>query len=162
MALIKTPTNKITAFISSLAIPLVVGTIGSLATLPNITSWYSYLNKPSFNPPNWLFGPVWTFLYLLMGVSLYLLWIQPSKKNKTKAFTLFGLQLTLNLLWSLVFFGLHSIIGGGIIIVALLVAIIVTMRLFWEFSKVASLLLLPYLLWVSFATVLNGAIFALN
>ena len=97
-----------------------------------------------------------------MGVSLYLLWIQPSKKNKTKAFTLFGLQLTLNLLWSLVFFGLHSIIGGGIIIVALLVAIIVTMRLFWEFSKVASLLLLPYLLWVSFATVLNGAIFALN
>lgn len=154
--------NKVLKLVVSIVIPFVAAGVGNLATIPNISSWYTTLEKPFFNPPNWVFGPVWTLLYLLMGLSLYLLWTQPSKKDKTKAFIAFGIQLALNTLWSIVFFGLHSPVGGMVVIVGLLATIIVTMRYFWGFSKLAAYLLLPYILWVSFATILNTAIALLN
>lgn len=154
--------KRIFKFIVSILAPFAAGAIGSLATFPNIPTWYAALEKPIFSPPNWLFGPVWTLLYVFMGISLYLVWTHPTKQDKTKAFIAFGAQLVLNALWSIVFFGLQSPIGGLAAIVGLLVAIVVTIYFFWRISKPASYLLVPYLLWVSFATVLNGAIIALN
>lgn len=154
--------NKILKFTVSIATPLLAAVIGSLATFPNIQTWYATLEKPTFSPPNWIFGPVWSLLYILMGISLYVVWTHPEKQNKTKAFIAFGVQLILNVLWSVIFFGLHSPIGGLVIILGLLIAIIITMFFFWRFSKPASYLLIPYLLWVCFATILNGAIVILN
>jgi len=154
--------SKILKFIISIVIPFIAGGIGSLATFPNVSTWYATLEKPFFSPPNWIFGPVWTLLYVLMGVSLYLLWTSTRKGDKTKAFMAFGIQIALNTLWSVFFFGLHAPVGGLITIVILLISIALTIRYFWHFSKMASYLLLPYLLWVSFATILNIAIVALN
>lgn len=154
--------NKILKFVVSLAIPFVAGGIGSLATFANIASWYATLEKPLFSPPNWLFGPVWTLLYICIGISLYLLWVSRAKGNKTKAFVAFGIQIVLNTLWSVVFFGLHSPVGGLVVILLLLTAIILMIRYFWSFSKAASYLLFPYFLWVGFATILNVSIVVLN
>jgi len=154
--------NKLLKLTISLVTPVVAGAVGALATTPNIPTWYASLQKPSFNPPNWLFGPVWTTLYLLMGVAVYLVWVAPGKKPKRNAYIHFGTQLTLNVLWSLVFFGLHAPEAGVVVILALLASIVLTMRAFWQHSKPATYLLLPYLGWVSFATVLNIALAALN
>jgi len=143
-------------------VSFVAAAIGSLATIPNITTWYAMLEKPFFSPPNWVFGPVWTLLYLLMGLSLYLVWVAPYKKSKKSAFTLFGLQIVLNVLWSLVFFGLHLPWVGVVIIGLLLAAIIGTIKYFRPISKTAAYLLLPYVAWVSFATLLNIAVALLN
>ena len=154
--------NRALKLIVSLAAPLLAGAIGSLATLPNIPTWYAALEKPLFSPPNWIFGPVWTLLYILMGVSLYLVWTSRVKQNKKKAFIVFGTQLFLNMLWSIAFFGLHAPIGGLVVILGLLMTIIITICFFWRFSKLASYFLAPYLLWVCFATALNGAIALLN
>jgi translocator protein len=154
--------NKILKLVTSIIVPFIAAAIGNLATIPSIPTWYATLEKPFFSPPNWVFGPVWTVLHLLMGISLYMLWTQSSKKDKTKAFVTFGAQLILNTLWSIVFFGLHSPIGGVVVILVLLMVIIVTMRYFWHFSKPATYLLVPYILWVSFATVLNISIALLN
>lgn len=153
---------KVVKVVVSLLVTFAAAAIGSLATIPNVSTWYAELVKPFFSPPNWIFGPVWTVLYLLMGVSLYLVWIARYKKTKKPALAMFGLQLTLNALWSLVFFGLHAPWVGVIVIVLLLCGIIATMRLFWPISKVASYLLVPYVAWVGFATVLNIAVAILN
>lgn len=153
---------KLIKLFSSIAVSLAAGGIGSLATIPNIPSWYAALDKPWFNPPNWIFGPVWTTLYILMGVSLYLVWVTPSKRRKQAAYILFGAQLFLNTLWSIVFFGLHAPFVAIGIILMLLISLIVTMRLFWDLSKLAALLLVPYVAWVSFASCLNIAIAVLN
>ncbi len=118
--------------------------------------------KPTFVPPNWVFGPVWTVLYLLMGISLYLVWMQQSKRSKQLAFAFFGLQLVLNTAWSVVFFGFHQPVTAVAVIFALLVAIAATMVQFWQFSRRAVYLLVPYLLWVSFATALTIGIAILN
>lgn len=153
---------KLLKLIASLIISLSAGALGSLATIPNIPSWYAGLEKPFFNPPNWLFGPVWTILYILIGISLYFIWIYSGKKSKRSAYTIFGIQLILNALWSIAFFGLHLPWLGFIIILALLTSIILTMVQFYRLSKVAAFLLLPYLLWVVFASLLNLAIALLN
>ncbi|HEU5187002.1 MAG TPA: TspO/MBR family protein [Candidatus Saccharimonadales bacterium] len=153
---------KIVKFIASLLLPFAAAAIGSLATIPNVSTWYAELAKPFFSPPNWVFSPVWTVLYLLMGTSLYLVWTARNKKPKKPALTMFGMQLILNVLWSLVFFGLHAPWAGVVIIVLLLCSIIATMRMFWQISRVASYLLVPYAAWVSFATVLNSAVAVLN
>lgn len=142
--------------------PFVAAAIGSAATFANIPTWYAGLDKPFFSPPNWLFGPVWTLLYLLMGVSLYMVWTAGYKKSKKPAFVMFGLQLVFNALWSLVFFGLHAPWAGVVVIALLLASIIATIRLFWPISKKAAYLLFPYVAWVSFATILNVAVAALN
>jgi len=135
------------------------GVFGSLFTSPNINGWYSELAKPIFSPPNWLFGPVWISLYLLMGISLYLLWT--SKRSK-KAIELFVAQLIVNALWSFIFFGLQSPLLGFIWILILLLLIIFTMIETYKVNKVSMYILIPYLIWVSFATILNLAIFILN
>ncbi|MBN1620727.1 tryptophan-rich sensory protein [candidate division WOR-3 bacterium] len=139
------------------------GIIGSFFTMKNIPSWYSYLNKPSFNPPNWVFGPVWTLLYLMMGISFFIVWAYHSQNPLYRpAITLFIIQLALNLLWSFLFFGLKNPLAGFIEILILWVAILITVIFFFRISKPASILLIPYLLWVSFAAVLNYYLYKLN
>ena len=143
----------------AILIPLLVGLIGSYFTISSVNTWYSTLEKPSFNPPSWLFGPVWTILYVLMGIAFYLVWI--AKKNKT-AINLYSVQLGFNLLWSLLFFGLKSPLYGLICIIALWLAIVATIFAFYKISKTAAGLMVPYILWVSFASVLNYMVFVLN
>jgi tryptophan-rich sensory protein len=130
-------------------------------TTSSIPTWYASLIKPSFNPPNWIFGPVWTTLYLLMGISLYLVWIRGAKKNRT-ALIWFGSQLALNSIWSILFFGLKSPLSAFIEIIFLWITILITIIYFYKTSKPAAYLLIPYILWVSFAAVLNISIVILN
>jgi tryptophan-rich sensory protein len=137
------------------------GIIGSIFTTPSIATWYAELVKPSFNPPNYLFGPVWITLYLLMGISLYLIWNAKDKKIMP-AVIIFAIQLILNSVWSIVFFGLHSPFYAFIIIVALWIFIVLSIVFFFRIRKTAAYLLIPYICWVSFAAVLNFAIFSLN
>jgi len=135
------------------------GILGSLVTTTR--GWYGTLNKPSFNPPGWVFGPVWTILYLMMGISLYLVWMSNSKL-KNIALIVFAAQLVLNAIWSPLFFGLHSPLLAFIDIVLMWVAIIATIYFFYQVSRPAAYLLIPYLFWVSFAAFLNLSIYRLN
>lgn len=121
--------------------------------------WYASLNKPSFNPPGWVFGPVWTVLYAMMGVSAWLVWRQG---NGVRPLAPWLLQLSLNAAWTPVFFGLHRMDIALVIIIAMWLAILATILAFRKRSRPAALLLVPYLLWVSFATVLNAALWRLN
>lgn len=152
---------KILKLIAAIALSLAAGGIGGLATTPNIPTWYAHLDKPPLIPPNEVFGPVWTTLYVLMGISLYLVWLRQAP-NKRTAYIAFGLQLALNTLWSLVFFGLRQPWPGALVIVALIVAIAITIKQFRPYSAVAAWLLAPYLAWVCFATYLNVGIALLN
>lgn len=145
-----------------IAIPLVSGSLSGLAIADNISTWYSTLNKPSFNPPNYLFGPVWSVLYILMGIGLYLILQTPKSAMRTKSIVLFTVQLILNLSWSFIFFNAQSPFAALIIIGILWIAILMMMIYFHTLSPIASYLQIPYLLWVSFATVLNAAIWILN
>lgn len=137
------------------------GALGSLVTTPSVGGWYSTLVKPAFNPPNWIFGPVWTTLFILMGIALYFVWTSNSRK-RVAAQKLFYLQLSLNVLWSYLFFGLRNPSLALLDIVALWIAIFLTIRAFVPVSKFAAYLLFPYLAWVSFALVLNLSIVLLN
>ena|SRR5690349_403322 len=154
--------SRVVKLLVSIALSFVAGAIGSLATTPNIPTWYAALEKPFFNPPNWVFGPVWTLLYILMGISLYLVWTAKNKNQKTTAYKLFGLQLVLNALWSIVFFGLHQPWLAVVVIGALLVVLTITIKVFSGYSKAAAWLLVPYIAWVSFATTLNIGVALLN
>lgn len=149
--------------IISLVICQLAGIIGTIFTYGSITTWYAELNKPSFNPPDWLFGPVWIMLYILMGISLFIVWKEDLKNRDVKtAFIIFMIQLFFNASWTFIFFGARSISGGLIIIILLWVLILITILKFMKISRIAGMLLLPYLLWVSFATVLNFYILKLN
>jgi tryptophan-rich sensory protein len=139
-----------------------VGILGSVFTIPSITSWYQTLNKPFFNPPNFIFGPVWTTLYALMGVSIYLILEKKLKKQKRILLFLFSLQLVLNFWWSILFFGLRLPLAALIEIAVLWLSILVLIIKFYKFSKPASILLIPYIVWVSFASLLNASIVILN
>lgn len=147
-------------------ISLVAGFIGSIFTTMSIKTWYPTLVKPAFSPPDWLFGPVWTTLFVLMGIAAFLIWKQNEdfiKERPVKtALSIFFLQLILNISWSAVFFGLQSIVGGLIVLVILWFAILATMLQFFSLCKTAGWLLLPYLLWVTFAGVLNATFYYLN
>lgn len=155
--------KKIIEFLVSIFICLSAGFIGMPFTIAAIPSWYSTLTKPFFSPPSWVFGPAWTILYIMMGISLFLIWTKQSDSDiKQKALYIFFAQLFLNAIWTPVFFGLHSPFLGLIIIVLLWATIIINVDIFYKTSKKAGLLLLPYFLWVSFATVLNFAIWQLN
>ena len=139
------------------------GFVGSLFTFSSIPTWYASLNKPWFNPPNWLFGPAWITLYTLMGISLYLVWSKGLQGKAAKiAISAFAIQLALNAVWSIIFFGLQMPLIAFIEIVFLWIAIAFTIRLFYPISKKAAYLLLPYIAWVSFATLLNLSIWLLN
>jgi len=148
--------------IISLIIPFIASAIGSLFTAQTVGTWYLELIKPSFNPPSWLFGPVWTTLYILMGISLYLVWVDRKKKFRKEAFTAYGTQLSLNAIWSVLFFGLQSPFYAFIEIIFLWTAIAFTIYYFYKISKNAAYLLIPYILWVSFAAILNFSIYYLN
>ncbi len=155
--------KSVIRFIGALVVCFSPGVIGSWFTYPAIASWYVYLNKPFFSPPNWIFGPVWSFLYLLMGISLFLVWESKNKKGAIrKAGKYFFLQLGLNTAWSLVFFGLKNPTFAFLEILILWASILATIRIFLNINRTAGTLLLPYLAWVSFATVLNFAIVLLN
>ncbi|MBU2589441.1 MAG: tryptophan-rich sensory protein [Nanoarchaeota archaeon] len=145
--------------ILALLLPQLAGFIGSLFTTPKISSWYATIIKPSFNPPNWIFGPVWVFLFILMGIALYLIWI---KKDNKLALTFFSIQLGLNILWSILFFGLQSPLLALIEIFILEIFILLTIKEFYKISKKAAYILIPYISWVSFAIILNFAIVILN
>ena len=154
---------NILRLIVSILICQLAGFIGSIFTTPAIPTWYESLKKPLFNPPNWIFGPVWVSLYLLMGISLFVIWQRRANNLQTKrGLILFFAQLILNAFWSVAFFGLKSPFSGFIIIVLLWVAIFLTIQNFLKISKIAALLLLPYILWVSFAAVLNFSLWILN
>ena len=153
--------KSIPKLIISIIAPLGAGFIGSFFTTPSIGSWYSKLNKPSFNPPNWVFGPVWTILYIMMGISFYLVWTS-GKKNIKTAIIIFAVQLALNLLWSILFFGMHNPMLAFIEIALLWISILATIILFYRISPLAAYLLIPYLLWVSFASALNFALWRMN
>ncbi len=136
------------------------GVIGSVFTVSAIPSWYAALQKPWFTPPNWLFAPVWLVLYLLMGVTLYLLWgKQPQSRAAVVAF---GAQLVLNVAWSAVFFGAHELFYGFVTIATLWLAILVTAAFSYRVSRSAAALLIPYVLWVTIASALNYYVWVLN
>ena len=144
-------------------IPLVLGAIIGVLTMSGVTDWYRTLNKPWFTPPDYVFGPVWTVLYILMGISLYLVIMQGWENKPVKnGSILFGAQLGVNLLWSLLFFGLHSPLAGLVCIVVLLALILATIFTFYQLSKPAAVLLVPYLAWVCIATALNAGVVLLN
>lgn len=141
---------------------LLLGSASGLSTTSEISTWFTTINKPSWNPPNWIFGPMWTILYILMGCAVGRIWhLEPSQMKKT-AITFFIVQFALNLLWSPMFFGFHQItIALGIILILLLL-IIITMRQFMRLDKVAGSMIIPYMLWVAFASFLNYTIMTLN
>ena len=139
------------------------GLVGSFFTVPSIPSWYAFLEKPSFSPPNWLFGPAWLTLYTLMAISLYLVWQKGLDKTQVRqAFNLFLIHLVFNALWSFSFFGLKNPLLGLANIILIWLFIILLIFKFFKISKPASILLVPYFLWVSFASLLNYSIFKLN
>jgi tryptophan-rich sensory protein len=152
--------NTLKLFIA-VAVCELVGIAGSFFTIFSIPTWYSTLTKPVLNPPAWIFGPVWIALYFLMGISLWLVW-KSNSIDKKRAMWLFVIQLALNAIWSPIFFGAHSIGNALAIIVLLWAAIVLTILIFTKISKPAAWLLVPYILWVSFACYLNYAIWALN
>jgi translocator protein len=150
-------------FIVSLILPQVAGGIGALFTRETVGTWYAALEKPSFNPPPWIFAPVWISLYILMGLSAFVVWRRGWDKPGVKtALGIFSVQLVVNSLWSWMFFGRESILGGLIILGVLWILILSTIVKFLKVSRLAGLLLIPYFLWVTFAGVLNTSLYFLN
>lgn len=148
---------------SSVAFSLGAGGLGAFFSAQSVNSWYTALIKPSFTPPSWVFGPVWTVLYIMMGLSFYLIWRRlPLNKGLKIPHLVYFAQLILNTAWSAVFFGLRSIKGGTIVISALWLSIVGTMYYFRKLSRTAAWLLLPYLAWVTFAGILNYTIWRHN
>jgi translocator protein len=154
--------NQIGKLISSLLLPLAIGGIAGMFTSAAIPGWYASLNQPSFNPPNWVFGPVWTALYTIMGISFFMIWSLEAGKERNQAMLIFMVQLLLNFCWSFFFF-YFNMIGVALVDILLLWVMIVFMLVrFYKLKPLAAYLNIPYLLWVSFATALNIAYFFLN
>lgn len=155
--------TRVTQFFVAIAVCLLAGLIGSVFTAPALSPWYAALAKPALTPPAWLFGPVWTVLFVLMGIALYIVWSKGwGQKNVQVAMTIFAVQLVLNVLWSYLFFGLQAPFFGLIEIVILWVAILMTIGTFRRVSIPAAVLLVPYFLWVTFAAYLTYGIYTLN
>ena len=155
--------NNIAKIIIAVAIPVTVGSVSGFFTFSRVQSWYQTLNKPSWNPPDWIFGPVWTTLYVMMGISLYQVWRSDSSGFlKKTAIALFAAQLILNFFWSFIFFNQHQIGWAFIEIMVMWIFILLTIFAFAQVSKTAAWLLVPYISWVSFAAILNYTIWQLN
>lgn len=149
--------------ILSILITLATGSIaGWLTAGESSGEWYQQLNKPWFNPPGYVFGPVWTTLYILMGIALFLVWKQPKTPQRNKATGMFAVQLILNFFWSLIFFKMHNLTLALVEIIVLWVCILITIFMFGRLSKAAAWLMVPYISWVSFATILTSTIWMLN
>jgi benzodiazapine receptor len=146
----------------AIVICFAAASLGGLVTAPNIPNWYADLAKPTWNPPSWIFGPVWSCLYLMMAVSAWIVWRQAGLAGAKLPVALFAVQLALNSLWSILFFGLHSPGMSAGEILLLWMAILATLITFWNRSRWAGGLLVPYLAWVSFAAVLNFTIWRMN
>lgn len=144
------------------ALCLAVAAIGGAVTATSVGTWYAGLAKPSFNPPGWVFGPVWTALYLMMALAAWRVWRARDHAGVRPALRLWALQLALNLCWSLIFFGAQMIGAALAEIVVLIAAILATTLLFWRIDRLAGALLVPYAAWVGFATILNAALWRLN
>lgn len=154
--------NNYVKFLSSFFICFLPAILGGFFTKTGLTEWYDFLHKPVFNPPDWIFAPVWTTLYFLMGISLFLILKAPNSKTKNLAVTFFALQLTLNGLWSYVFFSLHNILGAFFVIILLIIFLILSILNIYPINKTAAFIQLPYLFWILFASILNYSIYILN
>ena len=155
--------SKFLKYILAIGVCFLAGGIGSLFTASAIPTWYATLNKPFFSPPNWLFGPAWTTLYTLMGISVAIIWQKGIKSKKIRdAVYLFGIQLFLNAIWSPIFFGAKNLLLAFAVIVLMWIFILKTILAFRKIDKTASYLLYPYIAWVSFASLLNFAVWLLN
>jgi len=146
----------------AIALPLLAGSIGSIATISSVQNWYLGLQKPLLNPPASVFGPVWTVLYLMMGIALYLILIKPESHKRKQALTIYGVQLLLNSLWSIAFFGAKSPELGVLVISGLLISVWMTYKRFNRLDNLAGKLLIPYMAWISFASYLNVGVAMLN
>ena len=149
-------------FLISILLPLSLGAIAGMFTSQSVPEWYATLNRPSFNPPNWIFGPVWTTLYILMGISFFLIWKQEASKERNRAILFFMLQLLLNFAWSFIFFYFNMIGLALFEIILLWISIVLMLVVFYKIKPIASYINIPYLLWVTFATVLNASYYFLN
>ncbi len=148
---------------AAIAIPQVSGGLGAVAVAANVRTWYQAIKKPSWNPPSWLFGPVWTVLYLMMGIASWLVWRERARDPEAQeALKLYGIQLGLNAIWTPLFFGFHQIGLAAAEIAVLWVAILATIARFYRIRPAAGLLLVPYHLWTTFAAILNATIWRLN
>ena len=156
--------SKYLRIIYCVAICLVVGYLSSITTQSSINTWYPTLIKPSFNPPNWLFAPVWTLLFIMMGIAAGMIWnhLENQRELVKKALLFFTVQLLLNALWSYLFFGLNNVLLALIEVILLWLVIYETFHIFKKIDKKAAYLFIPYLIWVAFAAVLNGSIYYLN
>lgn len=155
--------NNILKLIISVTIPLLVGGLSGFFTVTGVESWYQTIDRPSWNPPNWIFGPVWTALYILMGVALFLVWKDKSAGGVKKfALLLFVVQMLLNFFWSIIFFSLQQPGWAFAEIVLLWLFILITIFAFARLNNMAAWLLVPYVSWVSFAAILNFTIWQLN
>ena len=165
MTISATPRSRrhdVLGLLAFLAVCLAVSALGAAATATSVGSWYQALQKPSFNPPDWIFAPVWTTLYLMMAVAGWRVWRLNGLSGARTALVLFALQLALNLAWSYLFFGFRLIGPALVEVVVLLAAIVATAVAFWRHDRLAGLLMVPYAAWVGFATVLNAALWHLN
>ena len=158
----KSPLAQAIGLFVAILICIVAAGLGAAVTTPQIPGWYASLAKPAWNPPDWIFGPVWSLLYLMMAVAAWLVWRRAGFAAAKLPLALFAIQLALNSLWSVLFFGLHNPGAAAVEIVMLWAAILVTLIAFWRQSRWAGGLLVPYLAWVSFASVLNFTIWRLN
>lgn len=155
--------NNTAKLVISIIVPLAIGATSGLFTETGVGSWYQTIQKPSWNPPGWIFGPVWTTLYILMGISLYLIWKSDATLSlKWLAILLFALQLALNFFWSLIFFNQHAIGWALVEIIVLWLSILATIFVFARINNTAAWLLVPYISWVSFAGILTYTIWKLN
>jgi translocator protein len=156
------PKRQVLGLVALLILCFGAAGIGGAVTTPQIGNWYATLAKPTWNPPNWVFGPVWSALYLCMAIAAWLVWRQKGLIGAREPIALFGVQLVLNVFWSCLFFGLHSPGLAFVEVLLLWAAIAATMAVFWRRSVAAGLLFVPYLAWVSFASLLNFTIWRLN
>jgi len=157
-------TKNILTLITFILITQVAGIVGSLFTTPSIQTWFANLEKPLLNPPNWVFAPVWTLLFLLMAIAAYLIYTNQNVPSKIirKAIIIFSIQLILNVIWSILFFGIHNPAAAFFEIIILWSTILYTIILFYKISRIAGWILIPYILWVSFASYLNLMLWILN
>jgi translocator protein len=154
--------SQIIKLVVSLILPLGIGAIAGIFTAKAVPEWYASLNRPSFSPPNWLFGPVWTALYILLGISLFLIWKLDSGRERNLAIFVFLLQLLLNFGWSFIFFYFKMIGFALFEIILLWMSIVIMLFFFYKIRPIAAYINIPYFLWVTFATILNSAYYFLN
>lgn len=154
--------QNLVALLGFLALCWSVEAISAVVTAQSVGTWYPDIAKPAWTPPNWVFAPVWTALYTMMAIAAWLVWMERSRIAIKGPMVLFGLQLALNSLWSFLFFGMQQIGWAGVEIALLWVAIAACLAMFWQAKPLAGALLIPYLLWVTYATALNWAIWWIN